>query len=736
MRARRDHVEAALLAAIVAAGAFLRFEHLGLPSYWLDEILHHDLTTQAMREPWWRWIAGFSAEHGPLYYATQLAARIVSASEFGGRLPAAVFGVLTIPLVWLAARRYDRGAALAAALLAAVSPLHVYYSREARAYGLLLFLTAALAAILLSTRRLFLVAGVMAALLYASATSAPVLASALIVACVNALIGRDRGWWLRVAACALVALALLPAVYATKPVADLSWPGFPALDLHFFDELLRTLTVSATGSADASGRTALVLLAFALVGAFAALRRDRVHGSVYVGMALLPLALTLVSLRVLHHFYAARYITPALTGFLVLAAIGVAFVARLAPVALLVAVLIAAQTWTAARTEAFQKLDWRAIAATIAGHARPGDLVVAAEPWSEICLRFYFERTPHAPELQQQSAVDVAAGLARLRPTWFVTAGFSNSLYVRNWMCRYPVVLASPLENFRLHYGGNFLRERSTPAEQRAVAAALGEAFRLTMREEPFFGDGWQGPEGNADDAFRWATGTRATLYLPRFAARAATLRFRVMPLDHPSLPRQTMRVTLNGTALAQLTLASDARDYAVPAPATAWRDGVNEIVFDFGRARAPSTLYPGSTDSRELAASFDWIAVDDGADAPQFLLRLDTLIDRNTVWRHTPTRITHLDRATLTPLLGRLGYDPGTTWPLLARGHVHLEDLAESVAYGTECDDDPTFVQRAFAVLVNRAPTEVESRDLLARLGKGETRRMVARRILRAVVP
>ncbi len=130
-----------LLAAVILVAAFLRFDGLGVPSYWLDEILHQYLTTDAAAQPWWRWITGFSPEHGPLYYASQLAARPFGASETAGRFPAALLGLATVPMVWLAVRRRDAVAAAVSAILLAVSPLHVYYSREARAYALLMFLT-------------------------------------------------------------------------------------------------------------------------------------------------------------------------------------------------------------------------------------------------------------------------------------------------------------------------------------------------------------------------------------------------------------------------------------------------------------------------------------------------------------------------------------------------------------------------------------------------------------------
>src|SRR5262249_8334985 len=57
------------------------------------------------------------------------------------RLPSVIFGVATIPVAFIIARRlFDFPTAVYTALLLAISPLHVYYSQEARMYALLLLL--------------------------------------------------------------------------------------------------------------------------------------------------------------------------------------------------------------------------------------------------------------------------------------------------------------------------------------------------------------------------------------------------------------------------------------------------------------------------------------------------------------------------------------------------------------------------------------------------------------------
>jgi len=84
-RPRDSWFSLALLAAAIAVGAYLRFDRLGEPSYWLDEILHQHQTDLAAAKAWWRWFGQLEIENGGLYYLTQLATRLLGRSEFAGR---------------------------------------------------------------------------------------------------------------------------------------------------------------------------------------------------------------------------------------------------------------------------------------------------------------------------------------------------------------------------------------------------------------------------------------------------------------------------------------------------------------------------------------------------------------------------------------------------------------------------------------------------------------------------
>jgi uncharacterized membrane protein len=138
------------LAALTLLAAALRLSTLDLQSFWYDEaftpvhVLHPSL--------WATLRAVVHTENTPpLWYILAWgSARLFGTGEVALRLPSALAGIATVPVAWgigweLAGRGVSgRRAALVAALLVAVNPLLVWYSQEARAYGLFV-LCAALA---------------------------------------------------------------------------------------------------------------------------------------------------------------------------------------------------------------------------------------------------------------------------------------------------------------------------------------------------------------------------------------------------------------------------------------------------------------------------------------------------------------------------------------------------------------------------------------------------------------
>lgn len=124
-----------LLGATLLAAA-LRLWHLGEWSFWIDEAhTWRDATMPLDGE------SGFLSSDRGFYPITYLALRgllalgAVGDDEFSLRMPFALLGIASVPLLALCGRRLvGPTAAVAAALLCACHPWHIYWSQNARGY--------------------------------------------------------------------------------------------------------------------------------------------------------------------------------------------------------------------------------------------------------------------------------------------------------------------------------------------------------------------------------------------------------------------------------------------------------------------------------------------------------------------------------------------------------------------------------------------------------------------------
>lgn len=123
--------------AAVLIGFAVRLIDLEGPSIWIDELITRERMLMSPGELW-----ADLLRHVPLYFFTLHPwARYFGTDPFFLRLPSVFFGTLTIAQMYLLGRQlYDRRIGVLAALIAAISPFLVFYSRMARPYPLLWFL--------------------------------------------------------------------------------------------------------------------------------------------------------------------------------------------------------------------------------------------------------------------------------------------------------------------------------------------------------------------------------------------------------------------------------------------------------------------------------------------------------------------------------------------------------------------------------------------------------------------
>ncbi|HEX7588224.1 MAG TPA: glycosyltransferase family 39 protein, partial [Anaerolineae bacterium] len=118
----------------------LRVFRLDFQSLWYDEAFSFYLAQFSLADITARTAADIQP---PLYYyLLHFWTLLASQREFALRFFSLYFGMLTIPLLYVSARRLftNRVAGLAAAALASLSPLYIWYSQEARMYTMITFL--------------------------------------------------------------------------------------------------------------------------------------------------------------------------------------------------------------------------------------------------------------------------------------------------------------------------------------------------------------------------------------------------------------------------------------------------------------------------------------------------------------------------------------------------------------------------------------------------------------------
>lgn len=138
MNARRSG-QPLLLSALAFA---LQTWQLHTQSLWYDEGFTAWLSVQPLVDILARTAADI---HPPLYYVLLHAwIRLAGDSEFALRFPSVIAGVAIVPLMWrLGYKTLGRAGGIIAALLVAVSPLWLWYAREARMYTIVTALVVA-----------------------------------------------------------------------------------------------------------------------------------------------------------------------------------------------------------------------------------------------------------------------------------------------------------------------------------------------------------------------------------------------------------------------------------------------------------------------------------------------------------------------------------------------------------------------------------------------------------------
>jgi mannosyltransferase len=431
---RADVYAVALLTVVAAA---VRFVALGHQSFWVDETV----TAKLLAEPFTGMLRALphSESTPPLYYVLAWCwSRIFGSGEAALRSLSALAGTLTVPVAYAAGRALvSRRAGFFVAALATVSPVLVWYSQEARAYALFVFL-AALS--LLSFARANDKPSSGALALWAVSSALALLThyfAVFLVACEAALLlrrHRRRSTLLATVAIATVGIALLPLTAYQAKYASSSWVRSIDLRLRVEEALGQLLVPSrpsiwaGAGVPEGAGTwwpLGIVLLAVAVGGIFITHGRQRRGAlmSLGVGAAAVaaPVILSLGSALLVSGRGDVLLFRNTLYAWLPLQ---IAVAAGLtAPRAGRFGVIAAAALWATSlavlvvnsTTSHLQRDDWRLLAKATGG---PGHAIVLSPSWELHALEYYSPRVGPAAARASIQEIDILA--RRWNPSYSV----------------------------------------------------------------------------------------------------------------------------------------------------------------------------------------------------------------------------------------------------------------------------------------------------------------------------
>lgn len=519
-----------VLFGIVLLAWGLRLYRIDAQSFWYDEGVSAAMTQRDVGAI----VAAAAADiHPPLYYlALRAWASLAGTSELALRFVSAMAGLATVALLArLAARPFGPVAAAGAALLLALSPLHVLYGQEARMYSLVAALALAswlgFSMLLRSTDdqrtsgkrfgpwTLWLASSVGA--LYTQYFAAlVVLAQNLVaIACRFPLGWRNgrlqvrwlRRWWAPwLAGQAMVGLLYAPWLVRAQDSIR-SWPAIsePLSPTELGRRLMLAFAFGPAAQEVATVWTGLVaaLLALGTAHALWALFRHR-RSEVLVGLGVLygPLALFWL-LTLQRPSYNPKFLLLALPGFHLVLALGVSALMRalashpltrwaagLVTLALLAALsLPMAQALHAYYTDPrYARDDYRGLVRWIEALSRPDDVIILNAPGQQEVFGHYYRGTAAVAPLPRQRPPDRSATEAELaaltngrRAVWAVQWATQDSdpqKVIEGWLQRNLAPAGGRW------FGGVYVSLYGVPPG--TASAAGSETFRETAPRAEF----------------------------------------------------------------------------------------------------------------------------------------------------------------------------------------------------------------------------------------------------------
>jgi len=433
---RRTLLRAAALLILIVVGAALRLPTIGRDALWFDESLTARIVSKPVVELV-DMVRQFEQTPPAYYLLLRPWVLLFGDSENAIRVPSAICGLLAIGgMFLLIGRMFGDIAGFVAASILVLSPFHIAYSQEARAYSLLVLLTIVscdLFVRMLDERCAWLDAGyvIVATLLpYTHLYGFFILAA------------QQAGYWTAVLTRRPTPLKPDRWVLLTAIVAMLYTPWIRIV-LVWLREVRGWFWQQHSSWYDIPwayvcylGSTPFVLsLAVLAALAFWRHRSRRIELLTFALVALLPVVIPVTTSMLIKPTFSPRYGIAAMVGVTALGAAGVsAFKPLWIRGTIALAILLVAMTPT---TFPEPKADWFAVAAYLRTQVRPGDSVFLNRKWTTIV----YDRYVHLPGVQRTgfegSALPVTLPLDDDKHAWLVLHmnQFPDGAFIRrgNW---------------------------------------------------------------------------------------------------------------------------------------------------------------------------------------------------------------------------------------------------------------------------------------------------------------
>jgi mannosyltransferase len=388
---------------ILWAGFALRTWHLGVASLWIDEVVTANRAHSSLAD-----ILGSIIGAGnqvPFYYL--LMRSFPTYHEFLLRLPSALAGTLSIALIMLIAERlyHNQSLTLLAGVLLASNPLHIWLSRMARSYALVIALSLLVSYLFIDlleghqsrpTWIAFILSSAAAYLTHDFALILIVAQMVVLLVFQRATSDVTRRWI--IAQCIAVApflLWFLPLI-----IIDLFHPGHLIeaawIPQPHWSDLLLTFSNMATGfdgSPSWAYLPALIATALLLgVGLLATFRRADKWNLYWFALAI-PLPLIVFLASAIKPLYVDRYFSIGLPAVLLLMVSGWQRLPRTALRWLSVGIILLTETSSVGFTlerSRDERSDWRGLAAYVRNSYQPGDGVLFEADHLREPFAFYY----------------------------------------------------------------------------------------------------------------------------------------------------------------------------------------------------------------------------------------------------------------------------------------------------------------------------------------------------------